>query len=1005
MGNNAILQLDEPTLRDRYSLLCQVCDATSRGDNSQLEVQLQHLEQLIEHELPALARRGSPDHVADLLHALRLEMVRFREFCAYPELHSKVVVGLGGSFSAGKSSLINALIGDRKCLVTEVDPTTSLPTYLVQGQVEEITIHAINHFNRRIALTHAQFRTLTHEEKALYGSQVSALLKSVVVVHPALPWANLTLLDTPGYSKADEVSSERTDANVARTQLNSAQFIVWLVPAEKGIIPEEDIVFLASLARTIPKLVVLSRSDKHPPQEIENIVELVRDTLAKRGIAVLDVIPFSNRPCVTYNAEPLLSYFAEWDKASSELGFTQQFKRQFMAYQEFIDEARQEAQLRLSKFNRILTLSDDSEVLGDIDSLQYKSKVELVQLEQLADLLDDLQLRFFNQLKQIGDSVGIPLPEPDILSLLALEPTKITQRLQNLANEWGLYATACDYKLWELLNQDLPLTGFDMKVLGHRREVAQQNEEICSHYAVLLLMVLLDQGSISELQQQMLDYWLPALGLAGRQAALCIEAGQIAQDQLSDAIKQLKQDKDGRLVSSLLLDSILFTRLGKPLAEKNIRMLGMLAGCFEIDEQKAGRIVCLAILALGLPTDQLKDLQCNINLSLYQTKLGVGFEMGDGVAQDYQQAVAWYRKAAELGYAAAQYKLGRLYLLGRGVMKNRQQAIDCFRNAAELGDASSQYILGMHYSIGCGVEWDKEQAEAWYRKAAEQGHAAAQCSLGVMYDSGQKQRERERGEITSLCQLTVGGRDDQQAVAWYRKAAELGYAAAQCNLGVMYTKGRGVAQDYQQAIDWYRKAAEQGYLEADCELAAMYIFGNGVDRDIEKGLDMLREAAEKGYVQAYFALEVFYCIYGDKEQRNCWLLKAAELGNAEAHYRLGLYSLGDGDYYGWIDWEGPERVGQDYQLAVTWFRKAAELGHAGAQVKISRMYETGKGVVQDYLQAYVWCSVAASTWKGFVCNCNIAHDQDRLAAQLTSAQLKEAQALVSSYLEIYSAKR
>lgn len=456
-----MLLLDEQTLRERYALLCQVCDASPQGADLQLEGQLQRLEQLIEHQLPALARRGSPDNFADLLHALRQEMVRFREFCEYPELPSKVVVGLGGSFSAGKSSLINALIGDRKCLVTEVDPTTSLPTYLVQGQGEEVGVHAINHFNRKVSLTHVQFRTLTHEEKALYGSQVSALLKSVVVAHPALPWANLALLDTPGYSKADEASSERTDSNVARTQLNSAQFIVWLVPADKGTITEEDIAFLASLDRAIPKLIVVSRADKHPPEEIANIVQLVRETLAKRGLSVLDVLPFSTRPRTGFDAEPLMDYFAQWNEARRELGFAKQFKRQFMAYQRFIDEERQQAQRQLSKFNRILALSDDSDVQDDINSLQRKIKNELEQWEQVAKTLAEVQMCFFTQLKQIGDRVEILLPEPDVLSLLDLESINLADRLQELADEWDVKATECDPLIWEPLCRELPLTHLD----------------------------------------------------------------------------------------------------------------------------------------------------------------------------------------------------------------------------------------------------------------------------------------------------------------------------------------------------------------------------------------------------------------------------------------------------------------------------------------------------------------------------------------------------------------
>ncbi len=45
---------------------------------------------------------------------------------------------------------------------------------------------------------------------------------------------------------------------------------------------------------------------------------------------------------------------------------------------------------------------------------------------------------------------------------------------------------------------------------------------------------------------------------------------------------------------------------------------------------------------------------------------------------------------------------------------------------------------------------------------------------------------------------------------WDRLAAELGLAAAQHNLGVMYDRGEGVPKDNAEAVRWYRLAAEQG---------------------------------------------------------------------------------------------------------------------------------------------------------------------------------------------------
>ncbi len=50
------------------------------------------------------------------------------------------------------------------------------------------------------------------------------------------------------------------------------------------------------------------------------------------------------------------------------------------------------------------------------------------------------------------------------------------------------------------------------------------------------------------------------------------------------------------------------------------------------------------------------------------------YAIGQGVPQDYTQAVVWFRKAAEQGYAAAQYNLGRMYETGRGVQQDLVEA-------------------------------------------------------------------------------------------------------------------------------------------------------------------------------------------------------------------------------------------------------------------------------------------------------------------------------------------
>ncbi len=66
-----------------------------------------------------------------------------------------------------------------------------------------------------------------------------------------------------------------------------------------------------------------------------------------------------------------------------------------------------------------------------------------------------------------------------------------------------------------------------------------------------------------------------------------------------------------------------------------------------------------------------------------QLFLGICYEKGDGVPQDFSLAAEGYRKAAEQGKEVAQYHLANLYKRGQGVEKNLDEAVKWFRRAAE----------------------------------------------------------------------------------------------------------------------------------------------------------------------------------------------------------------------------------------------------------------------------------------------------------------------------------
>ena len=221
-----------------------------------------------------------------------------------------------------------------------------------------------------------------------------------------------------------------------------------------------------------------------------------------------------------------------------------------------------------------------------------------------------------------------------------------------------------------------------------------------------------------------------------------------------------------------------------------------------------------------------------------QYDLGLMYEFGTGVERSNEKAAEWYLKAAEQGYARAQFWLGYMYEYGTGVEQSYEKAAEWVQKAADQGYADAQYNLGDRYRDGRGVEESFEKAAEWVQKAADQGLAVAQNCLGFMYQNG-----------------TGVEQSYEKAVEWYRKAAEQGDVIAQCNLGFMYQNGTGIEQSYEKAVEWYLKAADQGYASAQYNLGEMYYYGTGVEQSYEKAREWYEKAAEQEYEDAIKALD------------------------------------------------------------------------------------------------------------------------------------------------------
>ena len=92
----------------------------------------------------------------------------------------------------------------------------------------------------------------------------------------------------------------------------------------------------------------------------------------------------------------------------------------------------------------------------------------------------------------------------------------------------------------------------------------------------------------------------------------------------------------------------------------------------------------------------------------------------DGVAQDYQQAIIWFQKAASQGDIWAQLHLGRLYETGRGVLQDFFEAIHYYELAAAQGDLNAQWNLALIYSEAGGRPVDLIEAHKWFNIVGSQ---------------------------------------------------------------------------------------------------------------------------------------------------------------------------------------------------------------------------------------------------------------------------------------------
>ncbi|MGK5026624.1 hypothetical protein [Janthinobacterium sp. RB2R34] len=279
-----------------------------------------------------------------------------------------------------------------------------------------------------------------------------------------------------------------------------------------------------------------------------------------------------------------------------------------------------------------------------------------------------------------------------------------------------------------------------------------------------------------------------------------------------------------------------------------------------------------------------------------------------------------------------------------------------------IGLASTGARAGVKEGVAAFEQGRCVEAVAQLRPVAQAGNAKAQKLLGDLYKAGRD------------CPDLPG--NDANAERWYLLAAKSGDRVAQDELVSLYLYGYGSVKNPARALPWLQDLAKGGDGGPLAQLGRLYEQGEGVPADsvlshaykllalrdkkwtgaaeVEKYLPVQRnnmspdqvKEAERLVAQWQAGTRLPGTSVTGRRSPQDWYRRAAEAGNMEAAYRLGV-----------MYWKGIG--GHDDKLAVQWLRKAAEAGNAPAQSHLAMLYGIDDTLPQDYVLASMLSQLAA----------------------------------------------
>lgn len=264
---------------------------------------------------------------------------------------------------------------------------------------------------------------------------------------------------------------------------------------------------------------------------------------------------------------------------------------------------------------------------------------------------------------------------------------------------------------------------------------------------------------------------------------------------------------------------------------------------------------------------------------------GMWLEWGRfGQREDKKEAFRCYSRAADRGYARAEYRIGMLYESYNDPVK----ALRHYHRGVDAGDAASCYRLGMMtlrgqhgqpQDFGKAIDLIKHSAQAADENAAQGAYV-----YGMLLARQLPQVEIPDSYLPF---------DERLARINIEKAAYLKFAKAQLKMGSAYELG-SLGCEFSPALSMHYNAlaSKQGEAEADMALSKWFLVGSEgiLPKNEELSYTYAQRAAHSGLATAEFALGYFHEIGMnvpvDLDKSREWYGKASKHGNDDAKGRL-----------------------------------------------------------------------------------------------------------------------